>query len=142
MQDLPFCLHLTVVRKQEEELEKGQKVVVIEDLISTAGSCIEVVNVLREAGAEVLGIASIFTGGEDGILYPGFIIKNNDCDYNNEALEKISKSLADACIQMWSDPVKEQDYCKNARKHAEKNHNPEQNYKKMVEIYAKICNGV
>ena len=91
--------------------------------------------------AEVGGIASIFTGGEDGILYPGFVIKNNDCDYNNEALEKISKSLADACIQMWSDPVKEQDYCINARKHAEKNHNPEQNYKKMVEIYAKICNG-
>ena len=92
--------------------------------------------------AEVGGIASIFTGGEDGILYPGFVIKNNDCDYNNEALEKISKSLADACIQMWSDPVKEQDYCINARKHAKKNHDPEQNYKKMVEIYAKICNGV
>ncbi|MDD3405106.1 MAG: orotate phosphoribosyltransferase [Paludibacteraceae bacterium] len=47
----------------EGKLEKGQKVVVIEDLISTAGSCIEVVNVLREAGAEVLGIASIFTYG-------------------------------------------------------------------------------
>ena len=47
----------------EGKLEKGQKVVVVEDLISTAGSCIEVVNVLREAGAEVLGIASIFTYG-------------------------------------------------------------------------------
>ncbi len=47
----------------EGRLEKGQKVVVVEDLISTAGSCIEVVNVLREAGAEVLGIASIFTYG-------------------------------------------------------------------------------
>ena len=47
----------------EGKLEKGQKVVVIEDLISTAGSCIEVVEVLREAGAEVLGIASIFTYG-------------------------------------------------------------------------------
>lgn len=41
----------------------GKKVVVIEDLISTAGSSIEVVDVLREAGAEVLGIASIFTYG-------------------------------------------------------------------------------
>lgn len=41
----------------------GQKVVVVEDLISTGGSVIEVVNVLREAGAEVLGIASIFTYG-------------------------------------------------------------------------------
>ena len=47
----------------EGRLEKGQKVVVIEDLISTGGSCIEVVNVLREAGAEVLGVASIFTYG-------------------------------------------------------------------------------
>ena len=44
-------------------LEKGQKVVVVEDLISTGGSVIEVVNVLREAGAEVLGVASIFTYG-------------------------------------------------------------------------------
>lgn len=47
----------------EGKLERGQKVVVIEDLISTAGSSIEVVNVLREAGADVLGIASIFTYG-------------------------------------------------------------------------------
>ena len=47
----------------EGKLEKGQKVVVVEDLISTGGSVIEVVNVLREAGAEVLGIASIFTYG-------------------------------------------------------------------------------
>ncbi len=47
----------------EGKLEAGQKVVVIEDLISTGGSCIDVVNALREAGAEVLGIASIFTYG-------------------------------------------------------------------------------
>ena len=47
----------------EGKLLPGQKVVVIEDLISTGGSCIEVVNVLREAGADVLGIASIFTYG-------------------------------------------------------------------------------
>ncbi len=47
----------------EGRLEKGQKVVVIEDLISTAGSVIEVVEALKEAGAEVLGIVSIFTYG-------------------------------------------------------------------------------
>lgn len=47
----------------EGKLEKGQKVVVVEDLISTGGSVLEVVNVLREAGAEVLGVASIFTYG-------------------------------------------------------------------------------
>lgn len=47
----------------EGRLEPGQKVVVVEDLISTGGSVIDVVNVLREAGAEVLGIVSIFTYG-------------------------------------------------------------------------------
>ena len=47
----------------EGKLEKGQKVVVVEDLISTGGSVIEVVEALREAGAEVLGIVSIFTYG-------------------------------------------------------------------------------
>ncbi len=47
----------------EGRLEPGQKVVVVEDLISTAGSVLEVVDVLREAGAEVLGIVSIFTYG-------------------------------------------------------------------------------
>ncbi|MFR8447581.1 MAG: orotate phosphoribosyltransferase [Oscillospiraceae bacterium] len=47
----------------EGRLEKGQKVVVVEDLISTGGSVLEVVNVLRGAGAEVLGIVSIFTYG-------------------------------------------------------------------------------
>ena len=47
----------------EGKLEKGQKVVVVEDLISTGGSVIDVVDALREAGAEVLGIVSIFTYG-------------------------------------------------------------------------------
>ena len=47
----------------EGKLEPGQRVVVVEDLISTGGSCIDVVEALREAGAEVLGIASIFTYG-------------------------------------------------------------------------------
>lgn len=47
----------------EGKLSKGDKVVVVEDLISTGGSVIEVVNVLREAGADVLGVVSIFTYG-------------------------------------------------------------------------------
>ncbi len=47
----------------EGRLESGQKVVVIEDLISTGGSCIDVVEALRGAGAEVLGVVSIFTYG-------------------------------------------------------------------------------
>ena len=47
----------------EGRLLPGQKVVVIEDLISTGGSCIDVVEALREAGADVLGVVSIFTYG-------------------------------------------------------------------------------
>ena len=47
----------------EGKLEKGQKTVVVEDLISTGGSVIEVVDALREAGADVIGIVSIFTYG-------------------------------------------------------------------------------
>ena len=47
----------------EGKLEPGQKVVVVEDLISTGGSVLEVVDVLRQAGAEVLGVVSIFTYG-------------------------------------------------------------------------------
>ena len=47
----------------EGKLEPGQKVVVVEDLISTGGSCIDTVNVLRDAGAEVLGVVSIMTYG-------------------------------------------------------------------------------
>ena len=53
----------------EGKLLPNQKVVVIEDLISTGGSVIEVVNVLREAGAEVLGVASIFTYGMEKGLW-------------------------------------------------------------------------
>ena len=47
----------------EGKLEKGDKVVDVEDLISTGGSVLEVVEILREAGAEVLGVVSIFTYG-------------------------------------------------------------------------------
>lgn len=47
----------------EGRLEPGQKVVVVEDLISTGGSCIDTVNVLRSAGADVLGVISIMTYG-------------------------------------------------------------------------------
>ena len=61
----------------EGRLEPGQKVVVVEDRISTAGSCVEVVEALREAGAEVLGVVSIFTYG----------------------MEKGRRRLEDACVK-------------------------------------------
>ncbi|MBM7586773.1 orotate phosphoribosyltransferase [Bacillus pakistanensis] len=65
--DLPMCYVRSKPKghgkgKQiEGYVEKGQKVVVVEDLISTGGSCITAVNALREAGCEVLGVAAIFT---------------------------------------------------------------------------------
>ena len=85
----------------EGKLEKGQKVVVIEDLISTAGSVIEVVNVLREAGAEVLGIASIFTYG-----------MKKGLDRLNEAnVKNVSLSNFDALVEAAAEEgyIKEED---------------------------------
>ncbi len=67
----------------EGKLQAGQKVVVVEDLISTGGSCIEVVEVLREAGADVLGVVSIFTYGmQKGIdrLHEANIINHSLCN--------------------------------------------------------------
>lgn len=68
----------------EGRLEKGQKVVVIEDLISTGGSVLEVVDVLREAGADVLGVASIFTygmqKGKDRLMEAN-VINHSLCDF-------------------------------------------------------------
>ena len=72
----------------EGKLEKGQKVVVVEDLISTGGSVIEVVNVLRENGAEVLGIVSIFTYGmKKGLerLAEADVINHSLCDFDTIA---------------------------------------------------------
>ena len=75
----------------EGKLEKGTKVVVIEDLISTGGSVIEVVDVLREAGAEVLGIASIFTYGlQKGIDRLAAANVNNVSLSNADVLVKVA----------------------------------------------------
>lgn len=70
--------------KIEGKLEKGQKVVVVEDLISTGGSAIDTVEALREAGAEVLGIASLFTYGmQKGLdaLEAAKVVNHSLCDF-------------------------------------------------------------
>lgn len=72
----------------EGKLEKGEKVVVVEDLISTGGSVLEVVDVLREAGAEVLGIVSIFTYGmKKGVerLHAAGVKNVSLCDFDTIA---------------------------------------------------------
>lgn len=74
----------------EGKCEPGTKVVVIEDLISTAGSCIDVCEILRECGAEVLGIASIFTYG----------LKKAEDRLNEHHLKNVSASNYDALIEV------------------------------------------
>ena len=83
----------------EGRLETGQKVVVVEDLISTGGSVIEVVNVLREAGAQVLGIASIFTYG----LQKG-IDRMNDAQVKNVSLSNYGALVEVALEQNYIQP--------------------------------------
>ncbi|MBR2870102.1 MAG: orotate phosphoribosyltransferase [Clostridia bacterium] len=77
----------------EGKLEKGQKVVVVEDLISTGGSVIEVVNVLREAGADVLGVVSIFTYGMKKGL--DRLKEANVINYSLTNFDVIAKTAAD-----------------------------------------------
>jgi len=92
--------------------------------------------------AKVGGLASIFEPGVDGIMYEGYRVNiNNMRDYvktDAMELECISKRLANAVIEMWSDEAKMLEYCKNARNHAKKTHNSEENCRRMTEIYAEI----
>lgn len=84
--------------------------------------------------ADVGGVSSIFTGGEDGILYEGFRKGLN----NESNFENISERLANSVIEAWRNEERLEFYGRNARKHAEKTHDPGQNYRIMTEIYAKI----
>ena len=77
--------------------------------------------------ADVGGVSSIFTGGEDGIMYSGKDLKSN------------AENLAEAVLRMWGDSSKMHEYCDNARKHALKTHNKENNYQRLIEIYTKIA---
>lgn len=118
--------------------------------------------------ADVGGISSIFTHGQDGILYEGHRLetkresgsdsrselasgleaerepkpnengKNNACHNGQERMILISKLLAYAVLEMWGNPEQMKTYCENARKHAEITHKKDANYQAMMEIYAKI----
>lgn len=116
--------------------------------------------------ADVGGIPSLFTDGEDGILYRGYKIDgddyNNTCsdckpekrhlchvdthslsgegkNGKNTELQQNANRLAQAVERMWEDKDKMLCYCENARKHARNTHDKEANYKKMMEIYARIA---
>ena len=84
--------------------------------------------------ADVGGIPSLFTDGEDGIMYKGFRVGED----SSEELKNVSRYLAEAVINMWSDPEKQKLYCANARQHANQTHCRERNYGKLMEIYEEI----
>lgn len=88
--------------------------------------------------ADVGGIPSIFTGGEDGVLYQGHQ-ENGKGQKSDRYLNDISKELAKSVLEAWDNPAEMKRCRKNARNHAEKNHDPENNYRQMTEIYASIC---
>jgi len=107
---------------------------------------------------EVGGIPSLFDGGRDGLWCRGHQLsevaendkyasdasgsKNNMRNYKTtktEELENIVNSMANSIIEMWSSPEKMLEYSKNAREHARKTHDKEQNFAKLQEIYANIA---
>lgn len=103
----------------EGRLDRGEKVVVIEDLISTGGSCIDVVEALREAGAEVLGVVSIFTYGmKKGLerLAAANVENTSICDFDTlvevaaeenyirpEDVERLRRFIANPSDESWRD---------------------------------------
>lgn len=104
--------------------------------------------------ADVGGVSSIFTDGVDGVLYPGFRNPENlfDVQYLQErkhmegecgsgqltTLEKNAAALAEAVIALWEKPQEIPKYCENAKEHARRTHDREQNYRRMLEIYEDI----
>lgn len=83
--------------------------------------------------ADVGGVVGIFDDGRDGLLYKGFG-KAKD-------LTEVSGNLADAVLRTWEDPAAQEQYCESARAHALRNHDRMENYRKTMEVYAKIAEG-
>jgi len=98
--------------------------------------------------ADVGGIPGMFTGGKDGVLYPGCRSSENsfDCEKpaapGEELLRIRSAALTDAVFRMWEDPEQENIFCRNAREHAMKNHDRQENYRTTLQVYREIaCEG-
>lgn len=97
--------------------------------------------------ADVGGIPSLFENGMDGILYEGHKLQNskiNNDSYdekitNSNPAELVAERLYKGICEMWENPDKMMEYCKNARIHARKTHNREENYRKVTDIYATIA---
>ncbi|MCR5499557.1 MAG: glycosyltransferase family 4 protein [Acetatifactor sp.] len=97
--------------------------------------------------ADVGGIPGIFTDGVDGISYRGFSVKEHSDDAGAmsgaeaAAATAVAQNLANAILDMWSDPVRESEYCESARAHALRNHDGETNYRQLLAVYARIAEG-
>ncbi len=89
--------------------------------------------------ADVGGILSIFDAGKDGVVYEGFRALKQEG--GGEALQRIAGNLADAVLEIWSDPGREKAYCESAREHALRNHNGQENYLRTLEVYAEVAGG-
>lgn len=93
--------------------------------------------------ARVGGIPSLFEHERDGILYEvhenGKSTINNNCNSKNKQLEFVANSLYNGIVRVWENREDMYEYCKNARIHATKTHDREENYRKMMEIYAAIA---
>lgn len=98
--------------------------------------------------ADVGGITSLFTDGVDGIVYEGGTgggtqtAQNESpmlADTGGNRMEQVAGRLADAVIRMWDDKEQMVKYCKNAREHALRTHDGENNYHRLVEIYDAIA---
>ncbi len=104
--------------------------------------------------ADVGGIPSIFTAGEDGIVYEGcrskeqygdgVEFKDQSAGVRKDAgeqgeLERISRELGAAVLEMWRDEDKLKVYCQNARAHALRNHDRQENYRTTIEVYNAIA---
>lgn len=89
------------------------------------------------AAARTGGIPSIFEDGKDGLMYQ--MENNNGSSENGECLQKTANALECVICQIWEHSAETDEFCRNARKHAEKTHDKEANYQQMTEIYAKIA---
>ncbi len=99
--------------------------------------------------ADVGGVPGIFKDKEDGVLYHGYRTAANSFDNmrdvedgKEETLDNIVNNLTAAVLEIWKNPEKMQIYCDNARNHAQKNHNREENYRNLTEVYANIANNI
>ena len=88
--------------------------------------------------AGVGGIPSLFEDGKDGIVYEGFSGTDENIREDEQLgrwLETVAGRLAGAVMQMWARPERMGEYCRNARRHAEKTHDRSENYRRLLEIY-------